>query len=85
VSDAQGVAQGSLTGRAWDRVSWPGKDLKTIIDTALQTYGEQLIEHKVGSIVAIVAQTGALLALIFSPSYNPNLLTEKNASTPLLL
>jgi penicillin-binding protein 2 len=81
VSDAQGVAQGSLTGRTWDRVSWPGEDLKTI----LQTYGEQLIEHKVLSIVAIVAQTGALLALILSPSYDPNLLTEKNASTPLLL
>jgi penicillin-binding protein 2 len=78
VSDAQGVAQGSLTRRAWDRVSWPGEDLKTI----LQTYGEQLIEHKVGSTVAIVAQTGALLALLLSASYDPDLLTEKMLVLP---
>lgn len=34
VSDAQGIAQGSLRGRALDRVSMPGEDLKTIIDIA---------------------------------------------------
>ena len=80
VRDAQGIAQGSFKGGKFDQVSVPGKDLKTTIDAALQMYGEQLMENKLGSIVAIAPQTGEILALISSPTYNPNLLTGKNFS-----
>lgn len=80
VSNAQGIAQGSFKEGVFDRVSVPGEDLKTTIDTALQMYGEQLMENKLGSIVALVPQTGEILALVSSPSYNPNLLTEKDFS-----
>jgi penicillin-binding protein 2 len=80
VSNAQGIAQGSFKEGAFDRVSVPGEDLRTTIDTALQVYGEQLMENKLGSIVALAPQTGEILALVSSPSYNPNLLTEKDVS-----
>ena len=80
VSNAQGIVQGSFQEGAFDRVSVPGEDLKTTIDIALQTYGEQLMENKLGSIVALVPQTGEILALVSSPSYNPNLLAEKGFS-----
>jgi penicillin-binding protein 2 len=81
VSNAQGIAQGSFKEGALDRASVPGTDLTTTIDTALQMYGEQLMENKLGSIVALVPQTGEILALVSSPSYHPNLLTEKDFSS----
>lgn len=76
VRDVKGIVQGSFRGGALDYVSVPGKDLKTTLDSKLQLYGEQLMAHKAGSIVAIAPQTGAILALVSSPTYNPNLLTE---------
>jgi penicillin-binding protein 2 len=80
VRDAQGIAKGSFKEGAFDQVPVPGKDLKTTIDAALQMYGEQLMENKLGSIVAIAPQTGEILTLVSSPSYNPNLLTGKDFS-----
>jgi penicillin-binding protein 2 len=81
VRDAQGIAKGSFKEGVFDRVSVPGEDLKTTIDAALQMYGEQLMENKIGSIVAIVPQTGEILALVSSPAYNPNLLVGKDFSS----
>ena len=75
VHDAQGRAQGSFKEGTYDRVSVPGADLTTTIDSVLQRYGEQLMDHKLGSIVAIAPQTGEILTLVSSPSYDPNLLT----------
>lgn len=78
ISDARGVVKGSFKKGALDQVSVPGKDLTTTIDTALQTYGEELMKNKIGSIVAIEPTTGEILALVSSPSYDPNLLTGKS-------
>lgn len=52
-----------------------GKDLVSTIDIDLQVYGEELMQNKVGSIVAIQPETGEILAMVSSPTYNPNLLT----------
>jgi len=79
VSDAQGVVQGKFKEGAFDQVSVPGEDLKTTLDTALQIYGAQLMQDKLGSIVAIAPQTGEILALVSSPSYNPNLFMSQGA------
>ena len=49
-----------------------GEDIFLTIDTKLQEYGEQLIKDKIGSIVAIQPATGEILAMISSPTYNPN-------------
>ena len=75
VSDVRGRRKGAFRDGALDKASVPGQDLRITIDTALQLYGEQLMKNKLGSIVAIVPQTGEVLALVSSPFYDPNLLT----------
>lgn len=81
VSDAKGRAKGSFRGGALDQASIPGQDLRTTIDAALQLYGERLMKNKRGSIVAIAPQTGEILSLVSSPSYDPNLLTGRAFSS----
>ncbi len=49
-----------------------GEDLITSLDIDLQAFGERLMEGKRGSIVAIEPQSGEVLAMISSPSYDPN-------------
>ncbi len=58
-----------------DSVANPGKDLVSSIDIELQSYGEYLLENKIGSIVAIEPKTGEILAMVTSPSYDPKILT----------
>ena len=74
VSDVKGRGKGRFRGGALDRAAVPGQDLRTTLDAGLQLYGEQLMANKRGSIVAIAPQTGEILALVSSPSYDPNLL-----------
>ncbi len=58
-----------------DTAAVPGHDLFSSIDIDLQYYGEQLLQNKTGSIVAIEPQTGQILCMISGPTYDPNLLT----------
>lgn len=57
-----------------------GKNLYTTLDLELQKYGESLMVNKIGSIVAIEPATGEILAMISSPSYDPNHLTIDQSS-----
>ena len=43
----------------------------------MQAYGERLMAHKKGSIVAIDPRTGGILALVSSPGYDPELLVGR--------
>lgn len=52
-----------------------GNTLFSSIDIDLQVFGEQLMQGKVGSMVAIDPKTGGILAMVNAPSYDPNLLT----------
>lgn len=52
-----------------------GADIVTSLSLDLQKYGEQLMQNKIGSIVAIDPKTGEVLAMISSPTYDPNALT----------
>lgn len=52
-----------------------GMDLYTTLDLNLQAYGEYLMQNKVGSIVAIEPATGEILAMVSTPTYDPNQLT----------
>ncbi len=65
-----------LEGR-FDTLSVPGKDLYVSLDGLLQAYGEQLMQNKRGSIVAIEPETGEILAMVSTPSYDPNLLVGR--------
>ncbi len=61
----------------YDTLAVAGKDLTLTIDIELQKYGEKLMNGKRGGIVAIEPKTGEILALITSPSYNPNMLVGR--------
>ncbi|MBO4634891.1 MAG: penicillin-binding protein 2 [Bacteroidales bacterium] len=52
---------------AEDKAAVPGHDIVTTIDAALQQYGQELMQNKVGSVVAIEPSTGEILALVSSP------------------
>ncbi len=52
-----------------------GWDLHTTLDLELQKYGEELLQNKIGSIVAIQPDSGLVLAMVSSPSFDPNLIT----------
>ncbi len=58
----------------YDTLSVTGKDLHITLDVKLQAFGEELMQNKRGSIVAIEPSTGEILALVSSPAYDPNLL-----------
>lgn len=51
-----------------------GEDLISSLDIELQSYCEELMRNKKGSVIAIEPATGEILTLISAPSYNPNLL-----------
>ncbi|MEN9445353.1 MAG: Sporulation-specific penicillin-binding protein [Bacteroidota bacterium] len=60
-----------------DQAPIVGKDLNTTLDRDLQEYGELLMQHKIGSIVAIEPETGEILALISAPTFDPALLVGR--------
>lgn len=64
----------------YDTLPQPGKDVTITIDATLQKYGELLMKNKRGGIIAIEPSTGDILAMVSSPSYNPNLLVGRERS-----
>lgn len=56
----------------YDTAPVHGTDIILGLDAELQAYGEYLLKGKTGSIVAIEPSTGQILAMVSSPSYDPN-------------
>ena len=54
-----------------------GLQLTSTIDVRLQEFAEELMEGKIGSVVAIEPATGEILVMVSSPSYNPDLLVGR--------
>lgn len=50
----------------------PGKNLYLNIDIGLQAYAESLLAGERGSIVALDPRSGAVLAMVSQPGYDPN-------------
>lgn len=71
---------GSYRNGEEDVKAIPGIPLWSTLDLSLQRYGEQLMQNKRGSIVAIEPKTGEILCIVSSPSYDPNLLVGKARS-----
>lgn len=65
----------------YDTLAKQGPNLTLGLDIKLQAYGEELLKGKRGCIVAIEPETGEILALVSSPSYDPNLLVGKRNIT----
>lgn len=75
--DVHNNVVGSFSNGRYDTLATPGYDVTSTIDIDLQSYGEQLMRNKRGSIVAIEPSTGEILALVSSPTYDPNLLVGR--------
>ncbi len=58
----------------YDTIAKQGPNFRLGIDILLQEYGERLMNGKRGCIVAIEPSTGEILALVSSPTYDPNLM-----------
>ncbi len=71
--DSKNRTQGRYKEGTFDTAAIAGKNIALSIDQVLQDLGEQLMRNKTGSIVAIEPSTGELLALVSSPTYDPNL------------
>lgn len=77
VVDVHNRVQGSYQNGQYDTLAFSGKDLVSSLDLELQKYGEQLMNHKRGSIVAIEPSTGEILCMVSNPGYDPNLLVGR--------
>lgn len=78
MKDAFGRIKGKFENGIHDVSPISGRNLTLSIDASLQEYGEQLMQNKIGAIVAIEPSTGEILALVSSPNYDPSLLVGKD-------
>ena len=74
LKDKWGKRKGKYKEGSLDVSAESGYDLITSIDLDLQEYGELLMQHKMGAIVAIEPETGEILAMVSAPAYNPSVL-----------
>ncbi len=81
VVDVHNKVQGAYKNGLYDTLAYEGKNLYTSIDAELQAYGERLMVHKKGSIVALDPKTGEVLCLVTSPAYDPELLVGRVRNT----
>lgn len=78
--DVHNRPKGSYRDGLYDTLAIPGKPLISTLDAELQKYGERLFLNKIGSAVAIEPSTGEILALVTSPTYDPNLMVGRARS-----
>ena len=78
LKDVHNVVKGSLEDGKYDTLALEGRNLTATLDIGLQQYGEQLMQNKRGSVVAIEPATGEILAMVSSPSFDPNLLVGRD-------
>jgi len=77
VVDVLGRVKEPYKNGKFDTDAIVGKNLVSTIDAKLQKYGEQLMQNKIGSVVAIEPSTGEILCIVTSPTYNPDLFVGK--------
>ena len=59
-----------------DKEAVAGRNITTTIDAKLQQYGQELMQNKVGSVVAIEPKTGEILAMVSSPGIDVEMLSD---------
>lgn len=75
--DVHNRIKGSYAQGRFDTTAQLGSNLICTIDAQLQEYGERLMQNKYGGVVVIEPATGEVLAMISSPTYNPDLLVGR--------
>lgn len=78
--DVRGRIIGKYENGAQDIEPHAGTDLTLTLDIQLQIVAEQLLNGKIGSVVAIQPATGEILALASNPTWNPALLVGRPRS-----
>ncbi len=78
--DVHNNIKGSYKDGLYDTAAIKGKDMVSTLDAELQLYAEQLMQNKIGGICAIEPATGEILALVTSPTYDPNLFVGRDFS-----
>ncbi len=63
-----------------DKLAVPGKDIRTTIDAHLQQYGQELMQGRTGSLIAIEPATGEILALVSSPGIDVDVLANMGSN-----
>lgn len=76
--NARGVVKGKFKDGKYDSLSVPGTNLISTVDADLQQYAEWLIDSMSGAVVAIEPETGEILTLVSSPTYDPSLLSGRS-------
>ncbi len=74
--DSHNQIQTAYNDGEMDVEAIPGNDIVTTIDATLQNYGQQLMQNKVGSVVAIEPKTGEILAMVSSPGISVDQLAD---------
>jgi penicillin-binding protein 2 len=59
----------------------PGQNLFLTLDSKIQDVAEEFFKERVGSVVAMDPRTGEILAMVSSPSYDPNWFTRRVTAT----
>ena len=77
IYDSHGALKGSYNEGADDKLPVKGSQLTSTIDARLQEFAEELMEGKIGAVVAIEPSTGEILVMVSSPSYNPDLMVGR--------
>lgn len=78
--DSRGRIKGKYKDGEEDIPPVAGTNIKLTIDIDLQRAGEELLQGKIGSIVAIEPNTGEILALVSNPTYDPSILVGRSRS-----
>lgn len=76
--DSRGRIKGRHNHGRDDQSPTNGHDLKLSIDAGLQAIGEEMMQGKRGAVIAIEPETGEILALVTSPTFDPALLGGKD-------
>ncbi len=71
IQDVKGKQMAYKNG-SFDTLSIPGRSITLTIDLELQEFAEKIMQNYNGSVVAIEPNTGEILCLATSPSYNPS-------------
>ena len=78
--DVLNIPRESVDNGDRDIVAIHGKNIFITLDIDLQKYSENLMQNKIGAIVAIEPSSGEILTLVSSPTYSPKDLIGRERS-----
>lgn len=75
--DVHNREKGKYKEGKYDTQAKHGGNITLSLDIELQAYAEQLMQGKIGSVVAIEPSTGEILCLVSAPGYSPDLMVGR--------